>query len=143
MSCNYAFATNGGVYGATITATDCAANCTGLGGIYLVYSGVFIPRAWDAFSSNGAATSGTGANNMNAGTISPTQTNDLIIAYCTRASTASAGTVETTPVAFTLANASTQQGTGEHVIYNSTTPFTPFVNGTNSVAYGCMSVAFK
>lgn len=141
MSCNYVFTTAAGSGGATIAATDCTSNCTNLGGIYLVFSGVFVPRAWDSFASHTLATSGSGANNMTAGTLAPTQANDLVIVYCNNGNGTGMTSAGTSPIAFTLRQ--NLNGGSESAIYSSSSSVTPTFTGPNTSGYGCMSVAFK
>jgi hypothetical protein len=144
MSCNYAFTTVAGAAGATIAATDCASNCTNLGGIYVAYSGVFIPRAWDAFCSNTFATSGTGANNMTSGSCAPSQANDLTVIYCNSGSGAAQTSAGTTPIAFaSLASRQNLNGGSTDAIYASSSPVTPTMTGPNTSGYACMTVMLK
>jgi hypothetical protein len=142
MSCNYSFLPQTeAAAGATIIATDCASNCTTLGGIYVAYSGVFIPRAWDAFSSNTFATAGSGSNNLTSGTLAVTQANDLVVVYCNAGSVVSAGSAGSSPISFTRRQ--NTNGTNEDAIYSSASSVTPTMSGTNGASYGCMAVAFK
>ncbi len=141
MSCNYIFTTGAGEAGATIISTDCASTCASLGGIYLTYTGVFIPRAWDAFASNTLAISGIGSNNMTAGAITPSQANDLVVVYCNSGGGEGIGSAGSSPISFTQRQ--TLDGSAEDAIYNSLSPLTPTYSGSNGVGYGCMTVAFK
>jgi hypothetical protein len=139
MSCHWSIAIASSAGGATITATDCASNCTNLGGIYLEFSGVFAPRAFDAFASNTNATSTSGTNNFTTGSMTTTQANDLIIGYVLPSASSTAGT---SPITFT-AHSAGGNGISESAIWSSSGAINPTVSGTASTQYGGMSVAFR
>lgn len=142
ISCHYTMAIATGSGGATIVATDCASNCTTVGGVYLEYSGPSGARTIDAYGSNAAATSGTGSNNATSGSATTTATNDLILAYfAPNIGTTTAGT---SPVTFTKRNVLTDtNGTIEDAVWTGSGAINPAVNGSNSVAYGGLTVALR
>jgi hypothetical protein len=139
MSCFYSIAvSSGGTVTGEPLPSDCASNCAFVGGVFMEFSG---PHAWEAFSNTApSATSGSGSNNLNCGSITTTTPNDLLLCGVDTASgTPTAGT---TPISFTLFN--NVNGAMENGVWSGsgTTSMTETVSGSG-IAYGAMGVAFR
>jgi len=139
MSCFYSIAvSSGGTVTGEPLPSDCAANCTFVGGVFMEFSG---PHQWEAFSNTSpSAVSGSGSNNLNCGSITTTTPNDFLVCGIDTASgTPTAGT---SPIAFTLFNS--VNGSMEDGVWSGsgTTSMTETITGSG-IAYGGMGVAFK
>ena len=137
ISCNYTFATTNTNLTVTITASDCASNCTTTEAEYLEYSGV---GAWDASASHSNATTSGTTNNATCGSMTVSNSNDLIACYMEISSgTFTAGT---SPLAMTQRLTSTD-GTVEDGDWTSSGTINPTETASASgINYGGVTVAF-
>lgn len=139
MSCFYALnVPTGGTITGMPLATDCTTSCTFVGGVFMEFKG---PVAWDAWSNTAStASSTTTPNNVNCGSLTTTQANDLIICGSNvNTGTPTAGTV---PTSFTMFN--TVNGTIEDAVWSGSGTTSPTQSLAGSgVTYGAMGLAFR
>jgi hypothetical protein len=145
MSCHYAVNIIGAAGDTvTISASDCTASCSFVGGSYLEYSGVASTAvaAWDAYGVNASAASTTGSNNTTCGSVTPTQNNDLVICGLDQAN--GNATVGTSPVNFGSLD---QPGTNvavEHVVWPSVATINPTMgDSVSSDPYAGITLALR
>lgn len=138
MSCFYALnVPTGGTITGMPLATDCATSCSFVGGAFMEFKG---PVAWDAFSSNANASSTTSPNNVNCGSMTTTQANDLIICGSNvDIGTPTAGTVPTSFTMYNTVNAAMEDGVWSG---SGTTSPTQSLSGSG-VTYGAMGLGLR
>lgn len=123
-------------------ASDCTTSCSFIGGFFVEVSGTF---QWDAFShTSSGATSTSGSNNANCGTMTTAAVNEFIICgiYNSSNSTMTAGT---SPFTFTLPSIGGQtNGQPQYGVWSSSGSITPEATlASSGIAYGGMALAFK
>ena len=145
MSCHYAVNIIGAaVDTVTISASDCVSGCSFVGGSYLEYSGVAstASAAWDAYGFNASATSTTGSNNTTCGSVTTTQTNDLLI--CGMDQITGALSAGTSPVNFGSLDQPDINVAVEHVAWPSVGAINPTMTDSLSGAtYSGITLALK